>query len=298
MINTVYPHLTAQPKRTQLKAKPDQLSVQFWGVRGSVPTPAATHHRYGGNTICVEMMLGNQRFIFDAGTGLVSLGQHLQANGEPVQANVLFTHTQWDRIQGFPFFQPAFDPNNRFTVYGGTAPNGASIKHCLTDQMLLPHFTMPLQNMLAGITFRTLTPGSCFEVGDVSISVYKINDTTEALGYRLSWENHTIVYATDTPAGQVNLDFLALVEQADLLIYDGTYNDLHYLHQGTCTCKTAISQPWETGVALAKKANVKQLAFLHHSPVQDDDTLDQLQIEIQAQFPSAVIAQEGMVLTY
>lgn len=299
MINTAHPTLSAHPQRdTTTTANPEQISIQFWGVRGSVPTPVSTHHRYGGNTACVEMILGKQRFIFDAGTGIVNLGQQLQSQAEPVQASILFTNTQWDRIQGFPFFQPAFNPHNRFTVYGSTAPNGASIKHCLTDQMLLPHFTMPLQNMLAGLTFQTLSPGSSFNIGDVSISVFKINSKTEALGYRLSWNNRTIVYATDTPDEQVELDFFTNIKESDLLIYDGTYADLNYLHSPSATGGYDTPQPWELGIALAKKANVKQLALLHHSPVQDDATLDQLQLDIQTQFPAAIIAHEGMVMTY
>ncbi|MDE5103971.1 MAG: MBL fold metallo-hydrolase, partial [Trichodesmium sp. St19_bin2] len=39
--------------------------VEFWGVRGSIPTPGSSTVRYGGNTSCVEMRVGEKRLIFD-----------------------------------------------------------------------------------------------------------------------------------------------------------------------------------------------------------------------------------------
>ncbi len=270
------------------------VSVRFWGVRGSVPTPAVANQRYGGNTLCVEVLMDDQRLVLDGGTGIVNLGQHLQKQNKPTNAHILFTHTQWDRIQGFPFFQPAFNPNNQFTVYGGTAPNGASIKHCLTDQMLQPHFTMPLQNMLAGLTFRTLANRVSFDIGNITVDTLRINPETEAFGYRLSCQGYTLVYATDTLNGPMSEDMLAFVNQADLLIYDGTYQDLKYLRPPAA--ETGIAQPWEIGVDIAQQANIKQLALVHHSPVQDDTALDQLQQKVQKRFPATTVAHEGMVV--
>lgn len=258
-----------------------QTSITFWGVRGSVPTPTRANQRYGGNTICVEVLMGEQRIILDGGTGLVGLGHALSQNSSPVQAHMLFTHTEWDRIQGFPFFQPAFIPNNHFCIYGGTAPNGASIKHCLTDQMLKPHFSMPLQHMQAKLDFHTLQDQDSFCIGDVAVKTLKINPFTEALGYRLTWQNHTLVYATDTPIKCENSAFLDFIDQADILIYDGTYADLTYLRSDGANTLPS-SEPWETGIKVAQKASVKELVLLHHSPVQDDNMLDRLQDQLQS----------------
>ena len=302
MINAARPStITPQPTVSSiLQANtPTDVAVKFWGVRGSVPTPIQTNQQYGGNTVCVEVTMGEQRIILDSGTGIVNLGQHLQQQPGPVEAHIFFTHTQWDRIQGFPFFQPAFTPRNHFTVYGGTAPNGASIKHCLTDQMLQPHFTMPLQNMLAGLDFQTLTNQASFQIGDISVDVCKINPSTEALGYRLSYRGYTLVYATDTPNEHIDCDlfpgFLRLADQADLLIHDGTYSDLTYLHHSAALTSETV-QPWEVGIDIAKKANVKSLVLVHHSPVQTDTVLDQLQNKVRSRFAAAQIAYEGMTI--
>ncbi|MEM9091964.1 MAG: MBL fold metallo-hydrolase [Cyanobacteria bacterium P01_F01_bin.53] len=280
---------TAHSSETTVQA---QLSVKFWGVRGSVPTPIAANQRYGGNTACVEVHIGGQHIIFDGGTGLVELGHQLQSQDAPIDAHLFFTHTQWDRIQGFPFFQPAFTTGNRFSIYGGTAPNGASIKHCLTDQMLKPHFSMPLQNMRAELAFHHLAAESNFQIGDVLVETLQINPATQALGYRLTWEDYTVVYATDTPINCVDLDFLQFVDQADILLYDGTYSDLGYLRD----VHNEALNPWDAGLDIVKKANIKELALLHHSPVQSDECLDQLQHDMRDRFANTHIAYEGMVI--
>lgn len=300
MVNTARPAIAhrGQVAISEAPAAPSeaaQLSVKFWGVRGSVPTPTPAHQRYGGNTICVEILIDGQRIIFDGGTGLVGLG-HTLSQAAPTQAHLLFTHTQWDRIQGFPFFQPAFTDQNHFSIYGGTAPNGASIKHCLTEQMLKPHFSMPLQNMRAELAFHTLTPQTSFYIRNIKIETFRTNPLTEAMGYRLTWQNQSIVYATDTPTQCVDLDFLKFVDQADILIYDGTYSDLTYLRHNSAIAPTTID-PWELGIEIAQKANVKELVMLHHSPLQDDEALDQLQHDIREHFSKATVAYEGMIIT-
>ena len=305
-MNTALPTLDIDTRQTASTAdierrKESQALVKFWGVRGSVPTPSPANQRYGGNTACVEILIGGHRLIFDGGTGLVSLGQHLQeisqAQDTSIDAHLLFTHTHWDRIQGFPFFQPAFVPGNRFSVYGGVALNGASIKHCLTDQMLQPHFSMPLQNMQADLSFHTLLEKDSFQIDDILIETLLINAKTGAMGYRLTWQDLVIVYATDTLLEQPGPDFLSFINQADLLIHDGTYFDLSYLH--SIQHKDHLSsQPWQTGITLIEKANVKQLALLHHSPIQNDIVLDQLQLDIQTNHPNTTIAYEGLVIQH
>lgn len=96
----------------------DQFIIHFWGVRGSIACPGAATVKYGGNTPCVEMLVGGYRLIFDAGTGIHVLGQSLLSH-LPVSGHLFFSHSHWDHIQGFPFFSPAFMEGNEFDIYGG-----------------------------------------------------------------------------------------------------------------------------------------------------------------------------------
>ena len=54
------------------------LDVTFYGVRGSTPTPCSENQRYGGNTSCVALEVGDQPpIVFDLGTGLRYWGEAL-----------------------------------------------------------------------------------------------------------------------------------------------------------------------------------------------------------------------------
>src|SRR2546430_16411961 len=96
------------------------MEVWCWGTRGAVPTPDSPTVRLGSTTSCAEVGTAEGHiFIFDCGTGARPLGEALMAPPvAPVSASILFSHTHWDHIQGFPFFAPAFEPRNTIAVYG------------------------------------------------------------------------------------------------------------------------------------------------------------------------------------
>ncbi|MEY3300164.1 MAG: Ribonuclease [Cyanobacteriota bacterium] len=270
-----------------------RFSVQFWGVRGNIPTPGPDTVRYGGNTACVEVQVADQRLIFDGGTGLRSLGLQLSQQEDPVEAHLFFTHTHWDRIQGFPFFHPAFDPNSRLHIYGATALNGASIKQRLTEQMLRPNFFKPLQTMAATMTFHTIQPGKRIQLGEVVVETVSLNPHTAALGYRVSWQGKSLVYASDTDPTPESADpnLLFLAADADLLIFDGTYLDMAYTDPNS-----HHQSPWKMGVSIAEISGVKRLLLFHHNPCHTDTYLAQLEHHIQSVFPHAALAREGMTI--
>lgn len=299
MANTASSSDAPSPVRAGDAAQPQHsnsaqaFTLTFWGVRGNIPAPGADTVRYGGNTACVEVLVGDQHLIFDGGTGLWMLGRHLMAQGQTVNAHLFFTHTHWDRIQGFPFFAPAFAPTTRLNIYGAPALNGASIKQRLTDQMLRPNFFKPLQTMAAAMTFHNIAAGEALVLGEVTVEPWSINRHTSALGYRVTWRDRVLVYATDTDPTQASIDpnLLMLTSGADVLILDGTYADAAYAEPSGCGVK-----PWHMGIEVARASQVKHLILFHHNPCHSDDQLDQLEHQVQASFANTSLAREGMTL--
>lgn len=268
--------------------------MQFWGVRGLIPTPNSNTNRYGGNTPCVEVNVAGKRLIFDGGTGLRILGKTWQQAQQPLEAHLFFTNCQSNRIQGFPFFAPAFMAENRFHIYGSAASNSASIKQCLCDQMLQPHFPYPLQVMQSELQFYNLTLGNEVKLDDVTITTALVNQTQRSAGYRVSWQDHSVAYVTDLYNNGELLErerILQIIQGADLLIANATYTP------PTAHNHESADLLWQTAVGLADTAGVGQLVLSHHHPDDHDDFLDHVQSEVKTVFPKALLAHEGMILT-
>jgi phosphoribosyl 1,2-cyclic phosphodiesterase len=274
----------------------EQFLVQFWGVRGSIACPGPSTVRYGGNTSCVEMIVGGHRLIFDGGTGLRELGLALLTD-MPVEANLFFTHSHWDHIQGFPFFVPAFVRGNRFNIYGAIAPNGSTIEQRLNDQMLHPNFPVPLQVMGADLKFCDIDVGETLQIGDITIETALLNHPGEAIGYRVTWRNQVAAYITDTEHYPDRLDnnVLWLARDADVIIYDSTYTDEEY-HDPRSSKAGWGHSTWQEAVKVALAARAKRLVIFHHDPAHDDDFMDQVATQTKAAFPGAIVAKEGMVI--
>lgn len=54
-----------------------KIIIKFRGVRGSHPVPGKKTLHYGGNTSCIEVRANGNLLIFDAGTGIISLGDEM-----------------------------------------------------------------------------------------------------------------------------------------------------------------------------------------------------------------------------
>lgn len=282
-----------QKSTSLLNSPAGQFLVKFWGVRGLIATPSENTSRYGGNTACVEMHVAGKRLIFDGGTGLRILGKTWQEVQEPLEAHLFFTNSQSNRIQGFPFFAPAFIPENCFHIYGTAASNSASIKQCLCDQMLQPHFPYPLQLMQSELQFYNLTPDSDVKLDDVIITTALINQTQRSIGYRVSWQEYSVAYVTDLHqnAEQVERErILQFVQGVDLLIANATYTP------PTSHDHDSADLLWQVAVNVAVNAGVRRLAISHHHPDDHDDFLDKVQADVKSAFPGALLAHEGLVL--
>ena len=131
---------------------PHEFYFRFWGVRGSIASPGPDTHKYGGNTACIEVQVGNTIIILDGGTGLRRLGTKLVRRPGPQQIHLFLSHLHWDHIQGIPFFPPAFIKSNSIHFYG-ERKGGQSLQDILEAQMHPPNFPVPLSVMQASISF-------------------------------------------------------------------------------------------------------------------------------------------------
>ncbi|OLC58843.1 MAG: hypothetical protein AUH85_00110 [Chloroflexi bacterium 13_1_40CM_4_68_4] len=248
--------------------------LRFWGTRGSIATPGPSTVRYGGNTACVELRgPDGELVVFDAGTGLRELGQHLLRDGNehPLKVHLFISHLHWDHIQGLPFFRPAFDPRNKLTIYG-PAQKKQPLRRLLRIGMDDPFFPVDLDAMPAGVKVKELGKSS-FELGSLRVKSARLFHPSPRLGYRVEARGHAIAYVTDTEDahrdGEPN-PVLALARGADILIHDAQYVDADRKPGwGHTTMESAVD--------VALRAGVRELVLYHHDPERSDDALDDIE---------------------
>jgi len=275
-------------------AEPPEFWVRFWGVRGSVPCPGPGTVRYGGNTACVEVRCGEHRLIFDAGTGLRMLGRAF-GNHQGLAAHVLLSHTHIDHVAGFPFFRPAYSPNNRFEFWAGhLGGRTGALQAVLADLMKAPIFPVPMNIMHACIAFHDFAAGEVLRPAPgVVIRTAPLNHPNGATGYRVEYDGRAVCYVTDTEhrAGALDQEILALIRGSQIVIYDAMYTDEEYPRYRGWGHST-----WREGAKLCEAAGAGRLVAFHHDPDHDDDALDRIAQAMEQVRPGSLVAREGLTL--
>jgi phosphoribosyl 1,2-cyclic phosphodiesterase len=272
-----------------------ELSVRFWGVRGSVPCPGPATVRYGGNTSCVEVRCGEHLLVFDAGTGIRVLGKEIEASGRKADLDLFFSHTHLDHVVGMPFFQPSYEPGNHLRLWAGHLKPPLNIKAVLDKMMSAPLFPVPIDIFAAKPEFRDFVAGETLEPQPgVILKTAPLNHPNGATGYRVEFAGKSVAYLTDIerrPGKKSDAGVLGLMDRADIAIYDCTYDEVEYpAHRGWG------HSTWQEGVRLATEANVKQFVIFHHDPDHNDDFMDRIAAAAERVRPGTVVAKEGMVL--
>ena len=268
--------------------------VRFWGVRGSIACPGSRTVRYGGNTACLEIRCGDRLLIFDAGTGMHFLGNHL-IKQQPVTADIFITHAHLDHINGFPFFKPAHQEGNRLTIWGEVTPENRGIQGVFRQFMQAPLFPVPLEVMRAQLSFCDFQAGEALPLAaDIQLRTSPLNHPGGATGFRIEYQGRSICYVTDTEhfPDRLDADILALIHGTDIVIYDAMYTDAEYPeHRGWG------HSTWREGVKLATAAGARTFVAFHHAPEHDDEGLDEIAADLyQVRELRAIVAREGMTL--
>ena len=295
----------------------DALTINFWGVRGSHPTPGAGTVKYGGNTACVEVRAGNKSLILDAGTGIIPLGHELAQRASalkgPLEVILLFSHLHHDHTQGFPFFAPAYLPNARLHIFGpGISPE--VLETVLENNQSPTTFPVELREMLSAKNIRSVreTQFIVWDERGVHLTEADKNFGDEALTvrihrsyahpggvyiYRIEWRGRSVVYATDTE-GYVGTDrrLVDFARGADLLIHDAQYVEEHYRGQmaGFPATQGYGHSTATMACKVAALADVGKLVLFHHDPAYDDEMVAENEAVARTLFPKTLAAYEGL----
>lgn len=293
------------------------MTAKFWGVRGSIPSPGVTTTRYGGNTPCVSLHLpGRKVLVLDSGTGIRELGKVMAAGSEEIF--IVLSHAHWDHIQGFPFFDPIYQPNRRIYMFPVRLGAHSICGLCRRAKEQGDTSVMcPLLEQMDGAHFPVVSEDvpsqpQCVNEGEVSylrsrgiqISSIPTNHPGGSFGFKIEAGGRSLIYLTDNeldPPYAKATEFDAFVDfcrKADILVHDAQYleEDMPRKHGWGHSLASQACQ-------LALKAEVKHLVLYHHDPDRTDDELDRLQdfsrhwFETQGARTACTVAFEGLSLS-
>jgi phosphoribosyl 1,2-cyclic phosphodiesterase len=253
------------------------ITVKFWGVRGSIPSPGPSTVRYGGNTSCVSIETGSEKvLVLDAGTGIRNMGKALKERA--AELFILLSHNHWDHIQGFPYFIPLYHP--QWKIYTFSIQQGKTVLCSLIEQMDGAHFPVNPAHLPSQYECILEDPIDFLSQNGFVISRIATNHPGGGYGYRIQNNGKSVVYITDNeldppfPKATEFDDFVRFCKHADVLIHDAQYleKDMPHKHGWGHSLVSQVRK-------LSAAADVKHLVIFHHDPDRTDDEVDSIQEE-------------------
>jgi len=251
------------------------MIIRCHGARGSIAVSGPKYLKYGGDTTCLEIRSKNDEIlIVDAGSGIRRLGNRLLEE-ERLQYNLIFTHSHWDHILGFPFFKPIYMEKTCVNLLGCPTTQG-NIQKLLKNSMNPPFFPFPFDALRGRIIYSGECPLS-FRLDSVEIFPINLSHPNLGMGYRFEEEGKRFVFLTDNELGYRHRggrgfdDYARFAKDADLLIHDTEYTPAEYETRRKWGHSTYLD-----ALDLAIKARVKRFGLFHHNQDRSDHDQDMI----------------------
>ncbi|NGX38970.1 MAG: Response regulator MprA [Chlamydiae bacterium] len=263
--------------------------LKFWGTRGSNPVSGPSYTRFGGSTVCLEIRHGEEMVIIDAGTGIRPLGEEIDTS-QFKTIHIFLSHTHWDHVTGFPFFNPIYDPDVQVVIW---SPVGfeKSTRELFTEMLAYAYFPVRLEDMRAKLSFNDLRDGHPVSIGDITIDshyafhpgatlCFKIHVAGKTYGYAtdnemfLGYHGNPNALSKDNPLIVSHQSIIDFFSTCDTLIHEAQFTPLEY-QKRVGWGHSSISN----ATLLCKYAETKEWIITHHDPKHtDEELLDKLQL--------------------
>lgn len=272
------------------------LYFQLLGTRGSRPIFDQDFLRFGGNTTAYKVWANDLFPIYiDGGTGLFREGHRVL--GQTQEFTFLLTHSHWDHILAFPFFEPFYHAST-YARFWGPVSFKETFEELFQHQFQTDAFPIHYSELPARIEFTKVQEDEEIQIRPPSqppvkqgtppppmyrVRTYQLNHPGYDLGYRIEYDGKSVVILTDLAPIENNhlghhmkhytaddekrymqglLDFCW---EADLMLYDTHFND-HNIHGRESWGHSTEGM----AVQVALEARAKTLILGHHAPEDND----------------------------
>jgi ribonuclease BN (tRNA processing enzyme) len=262
------------------------MRVTLLGTMGWMPSDRR-------ETTCFACRLGDDTFIFDAGTGLRRLREPAQADllagGGAV--HLFLTHYHLDHVCGLAYL-PGVLPGRRLVIHAPEAAvNGVDPFAAVTGLLRKPYNPKDWAD-LEGVGLEPLSAGAN-EVAGHRITLRAQQHSDVSVAYRV---DDDFVLATDTRPDPETARF---AEGAGVLLHEAWYNDAD---PRTAQAPAALLPGYATHseisavAGLAKAAGVSRLVPMHLNPLHDEDYYQALESAGRAVFAHTDVLPDGAVV--
>ncbi|MCL2211141.1 MAG: MBL fold metallo-hydrolase [Treponema sp.] len=276
------------------------LTVRFWGVRGSIPSPGPNTVVYGGNTSCLEIRAGERLLIIDLGSGAHPFGEWLIENEIKkygrLKTDIFLTHTHWDHVMGFPMFTPVYKEGTELCITGSASIENCDLRSIIENQLASQYWPVQADHLAAVIKYNQIKETTLDMGGDLFVTSKYLNHPSLCLGYRIAFKGKSIVTVYDHEpfsSGEENEKIRQFIKGADIVIHDAQYTPEEYAnHKGWGHCS------YDHAIKAAEGIGIKRLVLFHHEPLRKDNELEQIEKSYANRIdPNIIMAREGLTLS-
>jgi len=219
--------------------------------------------------------------VFDAGTGMFRLGEHLATD----EVDIFLSHAHLDHVVGLTFLLETvyFRPMRRVTIHGEEHKLQAIREHLFHRDLFpveLDAEWRPLPDDVAASDGGVLLPDGG------RLSHFAVEHPGGAVGFRIDWPARSLAYVTDTSA-RVEAAYVERIRGVDLLLHECNFGDDTDAAFAATTGHSRTSDVAE----VAKAAGVGRLILTHLAPHRS--IVDPVGLDVARRiFPNTELAED------